>query len=67
MTELDALREMKPAEKFLQAVALSSSVRQFTLAGIRDRNPQASPAEIRYLFACQMIGKELADKYYSTS
>ncbi len=43
---------------------LNAAVRTFALAGLRQRNPQASDGELRRRLADLLLGPELASRAY---
>ena len=61
---IELLRQAPPWRRMQLADRLSQSMRQFSMAGIRDRNPGASEPEIRRQFAELHLGTELAGKVF---
>jgi hypothetical protein len=54
-----------PAWRKIQMVAqLNETVRTLALSGLRQRNPDASPNELRRLLADLTLGAALAEKIY---
>ena len=50
---ISILQRMTPAERLRKAWELTDAVREMTMAGLRQRNPDASEAEIHDLYlAC---------------
>jgi hypothetical protein len=56
------LRQQLPYQRLAQAVALSQNVRELTMAGIRQRHPDASDNELRVRLAVRLYGRETATK-----
>lgn len=57
-------REASPAKKLRTMARLNRMARTLALSGIRDRYPQATPAELRRRLADKLLGPELAAKLY---
>jgi hypothetical protein len=51
-------RLMSPAQKVAQVRHLTRTARRFSLAGIRDRHPEASAEEIRLRLASFWLSRE---------
>lgn len=60
----DKLRSMTAAEKLDLALAMSRTVRDLAVAGIRQRHPQASPREVLLRLAVVQHGRSLAMAAY---
>jgi hypothetical protein len=61
---LDLQRKMSPSQRLQYALQWSDVVRQFQLAGVRRRHPNADEREV-FLRAAQInLGKELFQKVY---
>ncbi len=60
--QFEAIRAMAPGERLEIAVAMSDAVRQIATAGIRDRHPAFTDAEVAAALARLMLGADLADK-----
>jgi hypothetical protein len=58
------LREMPGWRKMQLVTALTRASRRLALAGLRQRHPQASEAELQRRLANLLLGEELAAKYY---
>ncbi len=61
---LQLLRQAPAWRKFKMVGELNATVKQFALAGIRQRHPDASEAEVKRHLADILLGKELAAKVY---
>lgn len=61
---LDVLRRMSPGEKLQHALELSSFVRAFAEAGMRQRHPHSDERELFLRMARQNLGAELFRKVY---
>ena len=61
---IELLRKAPPWRRLQLADRLSWSMREMSLAGIRQRNPNATDAEVRRLFADIHLGPELARKVF---
>ncbi len=61
---LELLRQASPARKLEMMAQLNATVRTFALAGLRQRYPQASDAELRRRLADLLLGPELASQAY---
>jgi hypothetical protein len=53
-------REMSPADKARLVDTMTRDCEKLARAGIRDRRPDASPEEVRFLLAVRRFGRELA-------
>ncbi|MEO8570079.1 MAG: hypothetical protein ABI553_00135 [Chloroflexota bacterium] len=60
--QFDAIRAMTSGERLEMAVAMSAEVRQITTAGIRDRHPSFTDAEVAVALARLVLGADLADR-----
>ena len=63
--QIELLRRASPARKFEMVAQMNNTVRAFMLAGLKQRNPNATPEELRRLFANLLLGDELARKVYA--
>ena len=62
-----ALLRRTPAWRKLELVGqLNAAVQALLLSGLRQRNPQATPEELRRLLADLLLGPELAGRAYGT-
>ncbi len=61
---LTLLRQAPSWRKFKMVGDLNATVKQFALAGIRERYPQATEQEVRRHLADLLLGKELASEVY---
>jgi hypothetical protein len=62
--QIEGWRRMSTEEKAALVTALTNAAFTMTLAGIRDRYPNATPAEHRLHLALITLGPELARKAY---
>jgi hypothetical protein len=58
------LRAQAPHQRLSQAVALSKMTRELAEAGIQQRFPTASPAEIRIRLAVRLYGADVARRLF---
>ena len=61
---IQLLRQAPAWRKFKMVGELNATVKQFALAGIRQRHPDASEAEVKRHLADILLGEELAAKVY---
>ena len=61
---LDLQRKLSPAQKLLQALEWSEVIRQFSIAGLRQRYPHADEREIFLRAARLHLGAEFFHKVY---
>jgi hypothetical protein len=52
------LRAQAPHQRLAQAMSLTRMVRQLAIAGLRQRHPSATDAEIRVRLAVRLYGRE---------
>lgn len=62
--QVELFRAMSPGRKLLLVADMWATVRALALAGVRERFPKASEAEIRFRLAEVLVGEELARKAY---
>lgn len=62
--QIDAWRQMSPAQKLRLVAQLSATVRRLALAGVRQRHPAASAREQFLRLAQVTLGDELALRAY---
>jgi hypothetical protein len=55
-------RGMSAAEKARQVELLTRDALRLALAGIRERHPDASPQQMRFLLAERCLGRDLAGR-----
>jgi len=55
---------MPPWKKLAVVDDLNETVKAFAISGLKQRHPDASPAQIRRKLAGLILGEELADKVY---
>lgn len=61
---IELLRTAPAWRKLRMMNQLNASVRTLALSGLRQRHPQASPAELRRRLADLLLGPELANQVY---
>jgi hypothetical protein len=61
---LSLLRQAPPWRKLKMVAQINRSVRGLALAGLRQRHPQASEAELHRRLADMVLGPETAEKAY---
>ena len=59
--QLEALRAMTPGERLAITAAMSDEIRAIAKAGIRDRHPTYSDAQVADALAHILLGRELAE------
>jgi len=57
-------RELSPGTKILQVARLTQIAREFSMAGLRRRYPDASPEELRCRLAALVLDAETVRKVY---
>jgi len=62
--QIEQLRQMPVWRKLELMTAMSESVKLLALAGLRQRHPAATPAELRRRLADLLLGPELAARAY---
>jgi hypothetical protein len=62
--QIEAWRQMTPAQKLGLSVGMSDAVRRLAFAGVRQRHPNASPREQFLRLAIVMLGSDLARRAY---
>ena len=62
--QIEQLRQMPVWRKLELMAAMSESVKLLALAGLRQRHPAATPAELRRRLADLLLGPELAARAY---
>jgi hypothetical protein len=62
--QIDAWRQMSPAQKAATVTGLTRAAYEMTAAGVRQRFPEASPREHFLRVAVIVLGLELASKAY---
>jgi hypothetical protein len=62
--QIELMRQAPAWRKAALAGQMSESVRLLMLSGLRQRHPQASPAELRRRLADLWLGAELAERVY---
>jgi hypothetical protein len=63
-TVASLLRAQSPAARLEQAAALTRAVRQLAEAGIRQRHPAASEAEVRVRLTVRLYGRDAAVRLF---
>lgn len=61
---MERMRKMSGLEKWRMVAELNAAVRAMALAGLRQRHPNASEAELRRRLAGLLLGEELAELAY---
>jgi len=62
--QIELIRKMPSWKKFAVVDDLNETVRTLAISGIKQRHPNAKPAEIRRMLADILLGQELARKVY---
>ncbi len=62
--QIQLWREASPTRKMHMVAQLNAAVRLLAMAGLRERFPEASEAELRYRLAVLYLGEEMARKVY---
>jgi hypothetical protein len=62
--QIQFIRRMPAWEKISIVDGLNDTVKTLAITGIKQRNPNATPEQIRRLLADLMLGAELARKVY---
>ena len=63
--QIEFIRRMPAWKKFSMVDSLNETVRTLAVSGIKQRHPEAAPAQIQRMLADLMLGAELARKVYS--
>jgi len=63
--QIELLRKVSPERKFQMVAQMNYTVRVFMVAGLKQRNPDASPEAIRRMLADLLLGEELARKVFA--
>lgn len=64
-TQIELLRKVSPERKFQMVAQMNYTLRAFMMAGLKQRNPQASPETLRRKLADLLLGEELAQKVFA--
>jgi hypothetical protein len=62
--QIEFIRRMPTWRKMSMVDGLNEEVKNLALAGIKQRNPTATPEQIHRMLADLMLGEELARKVY---
>ena len=62
--QIEFIRSMPSWKKFAIVDGLNETVKTLAIAGIKERNPDATPIQIHRMLAELMLGAELARKVY---
>jgi len=62
--QIAAIRRMPSWKKISIMDGLNETVKTLAITGIKQRNPNATPAQVRRMLAELMLGTELARKVY---
>lgn len=60
--QIEMLRLASPARKMRMVAQMNHTVLTFMMAGLKQRNPDATPETLRLLLAALILGDELAQK-----
>ncbi len=60
--QIEMLRQVSAERKMRMVAQMNYTVRTFMLAGLKQRNPDASPDTLRRMLAELLLGEELARK-----
>ena len=62
--QIELIRRMPSWKKFSIVDGLNETVKTLAIAGIKQRQPNATPEQIHRILAVMMLGEELARKVY---
>jgi len=62
--QIELIRRMPAWKKIAVVEGLNAAVKTLAMSGIRQRHPNATPAQIQHMLAEVMLGEELARKVY---
>jgi hypothetical protein len=65
--QLRIYRAMPPSKRLQLALAMSDSLRQLVIAGVRSRHPEFTPEQVRLAVIRLTLGDELFDRAYRRS
>ena len=60
--QIEMFRQVSPARKMRMVAQMNYTVRTFMMAGLKQRNPEATPETLRRMLAVLLLGDELARK-----
>jgi hypothetical protein len=60
--QIEMFRQVSPARKMRMVAQMNYTVRTFMMAGLKRRNPEATPETLRRMLAGLLLGDELARK-----
>lgn len=63
--QIELIRYMPAWKKISMVDSLNETVRMLAISGIKQRHPDAAPAQIHRMLAELMLGADLAQKVYS--
>ena len=63
--QIELLRKVSPTRKFEMVAQMNNTVRTFMFAGLKRRNPEATPEMLRRMFAELLLGEDLARKVFT--
>ncbi len=63
--QIELIRRMPPAKKMAIVDGLNETIKTLAISGLKERHPNATAEEIRFLLAELMLGSELARKVYA--
>jgi hypothetical protein len=62
--QIELIRRMPSWKKFAIVDDLNETVKILAVSGIKQRHPDATPAQVKRMLADLMLGAELAEKVY---
>ena len=62
--QIELIRRMPSWKRMAMVDGLNETVQALAISGLRQRHPDATPAEIRFMLAELRLGPELARKVY---
>jgi hypothetical protein len=62
--QIEMFRQVSPARKMRMVAQMNHTLRTFMMAGLKQRNPDASPETLRRMLAVLLLGEELAQKVW---
>jgi hypothetical protein len=62
--QIELIRKMPSWKKFAAVDDLNETVKTLAISGIKQRHPQATPAQVQRMLADILLGPELARKVY---
>ncbi|MCB9605660.1 MAG: hypothetical protein H6716_03660 [Polyangiaceae bacterium] len=62
--QLRLYRQMSPEQRSALALRMSDEIREIAAAGIRQRHPEYTEAEVRRALVCLLYGRESAQRVW---